>query len=501
MRAVEEALLEYVQLIAQDLAGSERWIIRNGIGIQIMETLAVGAFLTALAVSLGASNWVIGLLASVPHLAQLAQIPALAVLERSRRRRTMYLISGAVARPMLLIIGVAALLNNPGLALSIIVVAFAVRYAAGAFLSCAWNSWMRDLVPDGQMGRLFGERQKKMIGIGIVFSLLAAGFIDLWRTFTPWPETWAFAVVYSLAFLGGAYSTWAARYVHEPPMPARPQQPAGIMSRLAEPFSHSNYRRLIGFLASWNFAVNLAAPFFVVLMLRKMQFDLVWVIGFATLSQIAAYFSARRWGLAADRYGNKAVLRICAPLFVLAIFTWTFTTMPDVHPMTIPMLVFIHVATGVASAGVNLASGNIALKLAPHGDAAPYVAASAMTNALAAGVAAVFGGLTADLFASWELSLTVRWHDAASAMEFNAMNFTYWDFFFVFATLIGLYALHRLSYVSEEGEVSDKVVKRAMIDSAKQSLRNLSTIAGLRSSSDFPLEMIDEPPADATPDG
>ena len=483
-------------MIAQDLAGSERWIIRNGIGIQIMETLAVGAFLTALAVSLGASNWVIGLLASVPHLAQLAQVPALAVLERVRKRRAIYLASGAVARPMLLVIAVAALLNDPNLALGVIVVAFTLRYAAGAFLSCSWNSWMRDLVPDTQMGRLFGERQSKMIGIGIIFSLLAAGFVDLWRTFTAWPETWAYAVVYTLAFFGGAYSTWAARNVHEPPMVERPAEPVGILSRLGEPFSHANYRRLIAFLTSWNFAVNLAAPFFAVLMLRKLGLDLVWVIGLATLSQLAAYFSARRWGLVADRFGNKAVLRVCAPLFVLAIFTWTFTTMPDVHRLTYPLLVFIHVATGVASAGVNLASGNIALKLAPRGDSAPYVAASAMTNALAAGVAAVIGGLTADLFASWELSLTVSWHDASKAMEFNAMNFTYWDFFFLFATFIGLYALHRLSYVREEGEVSDKVVKRAMLDSARQSLRNLSTIAGLRAASDFPLEMIDEPAGD-----
>ena len=29
---------------------------------------------------------------------------------------------------------------------------------------------MRDLVPDQVMGRLFGQRQRQMIGVGIVFS-------------------------------------------------------------------------------------------------------------------------------------------------------------------------------------------------------------------------------------------------------------------------------------------------------------------------------------------
>jgi len=61
------------------MTASIPWIMRNGVGIQIMETLAVGAFLTAFAVQLGASNFTIGLLAAVPHLSQLAQIPALSL--------------------------------------------------------------------------------------------------------------------------------------------------------------------------------------------------------------------------------------------------------------------------------------------------------------------------------------------------------------------------------------------------------------------------------------
>lgn len=55
------------------------------------------------------------------------------------------------------------------------------------------------------------------------------------------------------------------------------------------PFRGPNYRRLIAFLASWSFATNLAAPFFTVHMLKRMELDLTWVIGFGTLSQLAAF--------------------------------------------------------------------------------------------------------------------------------------------------------------------------------------------------------------------
>ena len=471
------------------LSASEPWIVRNGVGIQIMETLAVGAFLTALAVDLGASNLAIGFLAAIPHLAQLGQIPALMLVARVRQRRRIYLASGAVARPMLLAIAAAPLLADGGWALALIATAFLVRYVAGSFLACAWGSWMRDLVPDAEMGRLFGQRQKRMIGIAIAVSLLAAGFIDAWKAWVPLPPTAAYTVVYCLAFLGGAYSVWCSRRIHEPTM----DPDAGTDNPLAEllrPFRDGNYRRLIAFLASWNFAVNLAAPFFTVHMLRRMELDLTWVIGFGVLSQLAAFLMTTRWGAIADRMSNKAVLGVCTPLFVLAVFAWTFTTMPERHALTVPLLIAIHVVTGFASAGVTLASGNIGLKLAPRGRATGYLAAIALVNATAAGAAALVGGLTADLFAASRLSLTVHWQSTGGQFSVDALEFSHWDFFFFFAAAVGLYAVHRLSLVRERGEVEEAEVVRDLVVSARQGLRALSTVAGLRAATEFPVAML-----------
>ena len=470
------------------LAASEPWILRNGAGIQIMETLSVGAFLTALAVDLGASNVTIGVLAAIPHLAQLGQIPALALVARRGQRRRIYLASGIVARPMLLVIAAAALLPSPGWALALIACAFAVRYVAGSFLACAWNSWMRDLVPDGEMGRLFGQRQRRMIGIAIAVSVGAAAFIDAWKTWVPLAPAAAYAVVYCLAFLGGAYSVWCSRRIHEPSM--APVAGTNVAGELLLPFRDPNYRRLIAFLASWSFAMNLAAPFFTVHMLRRMELDLTWVIGLGALSQLAAFVMVTRWGTIADRMSNKAVLGVCAPLFVLAVFAWTFTTMPEKHAFTIPLLVAIHVVTGFASAGVTLAGGNIGLKLAPRGRATGYLAAIALVNATAGGLAALVGGLSADLFAASQLSLTVHWRDAGGQFALDALEFSHWDFFFFFAAAVGLYAVHRLSLVREQGEVEEHEVVRELLASARQGLRGLTTVAGVRAATEFPVAML-----------
>jgi MFS family permease len=475
--------------VDQRFADSVVWIMRNGVGIQIMETLAVGAFLTAFAIQLSASNFTIGLLAAVPHLSQLAQIPALAVVERYRNRRKIYFVSGVIARPAMLIIGAAAFIPDTDVAIGVIVFAFALRYAMGAFLGCAWNSWMRDLVPDRLMGEIFGQRQKRMTFIGAVLSLVAAGFVDLWIHWVPLPQTYGYAVIYALAFVGGAYGVWCGQHVYEPPMSEAPAD-RGWYRALAVPFRNKNFRRLLAFLGSWNFAINLAAPFFTVNMLKRMDLSLAFVVGLGTLSQMAAYLMVSQWGAIADRFSNKSVLSVCAPLFVLCIFAWTFTMFPERHVLTVPLLIAIHIATGIASAGVTLASGNITLKLAPRGDATAYLAASSLVNSLAAGAASMVGGLTADFFLSRQFSILMRWHEPSGDVEFTALKFAQWDFFFLLAAVIGLYALHRLSLVREEGHVKERVVIDALFASARRGMRNLSTVAGLRAATEYDLEAL-----------
>lgn len=225
-------------------------------------------------------------------------------------------------------------------------------------------------------------------------------------------------------------------------------------------------------------------------MLKRMDLGLASVVALGTLSQMAAYAMVSSWGRIADRHSNKAVLAVCAPLFVLCIFAWTFTMFPERHVLTVPLLVAIHVATGVASAGVSLASSNITLKLAPKGNATAFLALGSIVNSLAAGSAAMIGGLTADYFVSRRLEVVFRYHEPLRETEFSPLAFAQWDFFFLLAGLLGLYALHRLSLVREEGHVSQGVVIDSLLTSARRGVRNLSTIAGLRAATDFPLEWL-----------
>jgi hypothetical protein len=71
-------------------------IIADGIASQVMGILTGGAFLTAFAIKLGASNMIIGLLAAIGPLSQLLQLPSVILIEKIRNRRAIVKEEGEV---------------------------------------------------------------------------------------------------------------------------------------------------------------------------------------------------------------------------------------------------------------------------------------------------------------------------------------------------------------------------------------------------------------------
>lgn len=464
------------------------WVIRNGLASQVMETMTIGPFLVAYALTFHASNLVIGVLAAIPFLTQFLQLPAVSMVERVRKRRLLAVVFGAASRPMILVMACAALMANPSSALAVLMVGLIGRYGLGAFVGCNWNSWMRDLIPERSMGRFFSRRLMLMSALGIAISLSGAFFIDTLGE--KWPEhrQVAYPILLILAFVGGSFSVYCMRHIPEPKMP--PSQSLHLLDRLRQPFRDRNFRRLILFLGSWNFAVNLAAPFFTVYLFKRLGFSLTGVTGLLILSQAANILMIQRWGAIADKFSNKSVLRVCAPLFIVCIFAWTFTTFPEKHALTVPLLVVIHVVTGIATAGVTLSTSNISLKLAPKGEAAAYLAVSNLINSLTAGIAPIIGGLTVDFFINQELSLVLQWSGGARELAIETLNLRHWDFFFLFATVIGIYSVHRLAFVEEAGEVEERIVIDEILIATRQSVKSLSSVAGLRALTDFPISML-----------
>ncbi len=451
--------------------------------------LTSGVILTAFALYLGASNLVVGILASAPFLAQLLQGPAILLVERMRMRKAISVVSSAIGRSMLVLMGLAVFLPAP---LSICAVIFGqfVLCGMGAFGGCAWNAWLRDFAPEDRLGHIAARRTLWATGMSLAAGLTAAFILD--RT----PEqsdlrAWAFFALYLVGCAAGLISAAVVARIPEPQM-APVGKPPGLIDLLREPLRDANFRRLIAFLSSWQFAVNLATPFFTVFIVGQLGFDMTFVMVLSIVSQVANLLALRSWGMLSDRFANKSVLLGAAPTSSLCIVAMIGASQ-IAHPATCAVyLTILHLLMGASVAGVTLATTNIALKLSPRGTATAYVATSALVTSFAAGIAPILGGAFADFFSARRLELMLRWTSPEGVLMFSPLRLSHWDFYFLITGVLGLFALHRLGLVREEGEIERREMLQHLFHQTRRSVRNLSTVAGLRALTELPAGLIRE---------
>ena len=441
-----------------------------------------GVVLVAYALHFGASNQVIGILAAVPLLTQLLQAPAVVLVERIRRRRLIAVSALFVARLALPLLAVLSLIPDRNVALALLIIAEIVHCSLNAVAACSWNSWIRDLVPDEGLGRFFARRTIWATVVSLMGSIAAALALEHTGPGGPSP---AFIALYSVGFLAGMASTWHLSKVPEPPM-APVDQRLNIRRLLRAPLRDRNFRRLIIFLASWQFAVNAATPFFTVYFVQRLNISMGFVMALSMVSQVANLIVLRAWGRITDRFSNKTALGLAAPVFLGCIAAMTIASQIEDRIPLLAFLILLHAVMGAATAGLGVASGAMTLKLAPKGAATAYVAASALLGAAAAGVAPIIGGAFADFFAARQLGLQLTWQDPGGLHELLAVRLSHWDFYFLISAAVGLYALHRLSLVDEHGEVARSKAVEELSMRLREGVRNVSPVTGLRAIVAFP---------------
>jgi len=461
-----------------------RLLVYEVVFAQIMGILTTGGFLIGFAVLLGAGNTMVGVISALGPLAMTLQAPAVFLVERTQRRKLVLILALFVSRSMWFLIPLAALLLPSRQVLISLLLMLTVHYGLINVATCAFNSWMRDLIPEQEINRVFTRRLTWATAAGAVISVVAAFGIDAWGH---WLGNWgggtrsAYIIIFFTASCAGVVSTLLFFWIPEPKMKNGSQE--SVFLALLRPFRDSNFRQLLIFLGWWQFAVNMAAPFFAVYMIRRLELSMAWVIGAATLSQLVNVVFYPLWGRLADRFSNKSVLLVSAPLFVFSFLMWPFTTLPEKHILTIPLLLCIHVMAGIGTAGVNLCVNNLSLKLAPAGRGGSYLADAALISGIVATLAPLIAGISADLLENRVVSLVLRYSSdvgTASMFELPALDLRGLDYVFVAAFLLGLYAIHRLLSVREQGETDERFVRTAAMGEILQMARQVSTVAGVR---------------------
>ena len=458
-------------------------LVWDGAWANVVGVLTSGVILVGFALELGAPPLVIGVLGAAPFLSQLAQIPTIALIERLRKRRAIAVTSVTAGRLIVLCLAFVPFIPDRSLGLTLLVAGCVVVAVLGAVCGCAWNSWMHDLLPKEQLGRIFSRRLFWATGFALMAGLASGALIDHW----PKAHTIrAYSLLFAIAAVSGFLSSFWLSRVPEPPMQPTATRPP-LWQMLRTPLRDAAFRPLLVFTGIWNFASNLTAPFFAVYFVRQLGLALGTVVALWAVSQLANMLTLRVWGRLSDRLSNRAILAVGAPVYLGATLALPFAALPVPHALTIPVLGVIHIVMGTATAAVALASGNIGLKSAPAGRATEYLASISLIASIAAGLAPLIGGGVAGLLAEQEFAVIVRWGSEAASAGVTALRFRHWEFLFLLSFVAGLFAVSALSQVREGERVSESDVIQTFFLEARRAMRSLSSVSGFQIATLFPF--------------
>ncbi|HUK58486.1 MAG TPA: MFS transporter [Stellaceae bacterium] len=418
-----------------------RALVLDGVFSQSLGVLTSGALLVGCALALGASPAYVGVLSAIPLLSQLAHVPAVILIERVRRRKAICIAVTLAARLMLLPLLIVPLTGNRDLALALLAGFLAISCPLGAVGGCAWMSWTSDLVPRARLGRIFSHRQLAANLAATLAGLAGAGIVDEWARQFPEFRLGGYCGVFALAIAAAMLSTWFLTRM--PDVPMKQVEPAPLARLFARPFRDRNYRRVMTFLGAWNFAINLAMPFFTVYLVRDLGTPLTVPIILTVLAQLANTASLPWWGRLCDRYSNKAAIALAGPALLFAILLWVAAAEPAPHAMTFPLIFAAQVLVGAAGAGLDLACGNLAYKSAPAGETTVYLGTNGLIKSLAGGTAPLAGGMLAQGIAGTPIHIAI-----GSLMVIDLAPLT---ILFLAAAGAGALALLALAPIAEAG--------------------------------------------------
>lgn len=379
-----------------------------------------GAAMTQFARGLGLPDWGFGVLAALPFVGTLFQLPASWVQERFGRRKPWFIWTQTIGRVMWVLAALIPwlvpdprLIHLPGgdeidlrwlLLLGLIGVSWVMAHLGGP----AFMSWFSDLVPRRMRGRYLGVRNTVTLPMALI-ATLGVGW-GLQRAEAVGPETLLIvtSVVLGVAGILGTLDILCFIFVSDP-SPSRGERDTAFGRMLLTPLKDSNFRRYL----AYNFTLMLGLGFLG---------QYVWLFVFdgagvsalqANLMLIAVPLVLRAiayplWGRLVDRLGKKPVMLISGGMFVFGPVGWLLVTPELIWPGYLVTLISPLSYPGLEIANFNFMLGLAETKKGQRGGSA-YVAVNSIVVGVGGAISGVMGAVIARAIPEFHMEWVMGW--------------------------------------------------------------------------------------------
>ncbi|MCL2221343.1 MAG: MFS transporter [Oscillospiraceae bacterium] len=362
----------------------------------IVLSAAVGTFLfsaqfgvafTGYASSLGAGEFVFGLITALPVLASLLQIPASYLAVKTGRFKQIFLIGGVIQRVAWVVIAfIPFLFQIQDSRLWALIVLVTLASMSGSFVAITHMTLMGAVIPMEIRGRYVTTRQKVLMVVSLISGLGFAFLLD------NIPGFLGYTIVFGVGGVAGLIDILMYMRVDFSSIPKKTKS-TPLRKGIRDCFTKPIMRKYLIFWTFWSFAVNISGPFFNKYAIDVLGLSYMSLIIFGQImSQVVALLVISRWGVFLDRYGSVPTMMISSIVSTFVGFVWLFAVPGAIWPILI-----FNMIGGMFWCANDACAVNMQLSHTPSEDRSTALAVYAVITSLAAAAALIVGGAVLEL--------------------------------------------------------------------------------------------------------
>ena len=318
----DEELLRNLDLIALSAA----------IGT-VLTTASGGAPMTGYASALGAGAFMFGLVSALPILGSLMQLYVSYMIEKTGKRKFLFMLGGLVQRALWLLTAAIPLFipeSHAFLRVWVLLVMITVAAMGASFVGVTHTSMIAEVIPIGIRGRYMTTRQRVSTIVSMLAGFGSSFVLDHFTGLT------GYSIVFT--FAGAAGLCDILMYVRfKFPETAKPTARFSLAKGFSQCFRTVRTRDYMIFFCAWSFAINIGAPFFNKYAIDILRLSFTQIILFGQISaNIVALLIVKRWGWFIDRYGCVPLMLVTGTVTGLLALVW----MPATVGSFVPLLMF-----------------------------------------------------------------------------------------------------------------------------------------------------------------
>lgn len=335
----------------------------------VWRTCTHGSWMNSFGRMLGFSNFHFGLWTAMPHLAALANLAAVVLLDRTGRTKHLFLVTLTASRVLWLVVALVFITaGGTVLGIWLVLLTALASWVLGAMGAVAFQTWMGDMIPRRIRGRYWAARSRitraLIVPVAIGLAIFMDHMTDPARPMTMAAQPalmWSLAGVLVIAAVFGVADILMFIRIREvrPTVPDRHPPPAVDFSAvspgrggavgallgaprylgsvvkqlLADPLKDPAFRRYVLYGATVTFAIGAGGPFFIrnmreALGLSHMGISVIWMI----LGPLMAILAARPWGRLVDRWGRRPMLMAATTVACFGALPYIFASRATPNP-------------------------------------------------------------------------------------------------------------------------------------------------------------------------